>query len=149
MKITKKTRRRTPVFAPVFVLALMVGLVLAGCSLDPGPPPDPGPGPSPGPVANPFLGTWTGYDEEGNVGRLVFSDLIVTMTGTGRETIDGPEGIGGTTTIYTFTYTYTYIYNGNMATIFDGGIPVGTATVSGNTLTVVSNVDGSILILYR
>ena len=39
MKITKKTRWQLPIFAQVFMLALVASLILANCELDPGPGP--------------------------------------------------------------------------------------------------------------
>ena len=44
MKVTKKTIRRIPVFALVFVLGLTASLVLSGCELDPGSGPNGGGG---------------------------------------------------------------------------------------------------------
>ena len=99
------------VFIGLFVvLALVFGLVLAGCS------PDPGGG-------NPFVGTWTGYDLEYNVVRAVVDQSTWTWSYPAYPQWGVLRG--------------TYTYSGNTGTFFDEiGNVLGTATVSGNTMTM-------------
>ena len=97
------------VFIGLFVvLALVFGLVLAGCS------PDPGGG-------NPFVGTWTGYDTDFNVVRVFADQSTWTLSYPAYPQWGISRG--------------TYTYSGNTGTFFMDGIVVGTGNVSGNTMT--------------
>ena len=108
MKARKKTRRGILVFALLVTLALGTSVILTSC-LDPG---DDG---------NPFVGTWTGYDQNYNRIRIVVDQSTWTASWP-----DYPSGYD----------TGTYTYSGNMATMFRNGIAIGTSTLSGNTDTV-------------
>ena len=110
------------VFIGLFVvLALIFGLVLSGCS------PDPGGG-------NPCVGTWTGYDLDFNIVRAVLDDSTWTWSYPGNPQWGYATG--------------TYTYSGNMGTFFDvSGIAMGTFTVSGNTMTL--NQFGYTIILSK
>jgi hypothetical protein len=68
------------------------------------------------PSANPFFGTWTGTDADGDNVRIFITASTWTMTSV----------IG----------TATYTYSGNTATISIDGKIVGTGTLSGGKLTV-------------
>jgi len=77
----------------------------------------------PGGPTNPFLGTWNGWDKDGD-------DLTIIFTATGWSWfwVDTPSDI--VSGIYT--------YNGNTATLLYDDIELATATISGSTLTVTS-----------
>ena len=106
MKISMKAKN---VLIGLFVvLALVSGLVLAGC--------DPGGSPS-----NPFIGTWTGYDPNFDVMRVVIDQSTWTLSYPSYPQWGVDTG--------------TYTYSGNAATLFFDGVAIGTATVSGKTMT--------------
>ena len=78
-----------------------------------------------GTASNPFQGTWTGYDREGNRVRLYVGDADWTMTLVG----------------YSYALVGSYSRNGNSATLYYDGYNFGSASVSGNSLTLyVSSV---------
>ena len=96
------------------VFALTLGLVLAGCIPDSG---DDG---------NQFVGTWTGYDPNFDVVRVVLDSTTWTLSWP-----DYPQrGVQAGT----------YTYSGNTITFFQSGVAMGTGNVSGNTGTV--NITG-------
>jgi len=100
------------------MLALVLGLALAGCGDDGGPTGGGGGG-------NPFVGTWNGYDTDGDRIRVTIDSSTWRFQG-----IDYSASASGT-----------YTYNGNSATFYSSGSNVGSASVSGNTLYVyVSSV---------
>ena len=108
------------VFIGLFVvLALVSGLVLAVCS------PDPGGG-------NPFVGTWIGYDPDGNVMRVVVDGSTWTTSWPAYPQWGVVTG--------------TYTYSGNMGTFFQNGIAWGTGTVSGNTVTFTATGWGTMIL---
>ena len=119
MKVTNKTRRRILAFALVFVLTLATGLVLASCDND-------------GSASNPFIGTWTGYDPDGYVLRVVVDGSSMTSSWPGNPQFGISTG--------------TYTYSGNTATLFQYGVAIGTATVSGNTMTIVATGVGTMVL---
>ena len=71
---------------------------------------------------NPFVGTWNGSDGDGDAIRLVVTSSTWTVSWPGNPEWGTESG--------------TYTYSGNTATLSMAGEGVvGTATVSGNTMT--------------
>jgi hypothetical protein len=111
--------KRKGLFWGMAVLVLTFGLVWAGCSGH-----SPGAGLGDGDGTNPFIGSWSG-----------------TATFYGQT---APATIAVTDSTWSFNVpaapmyeTGTYTYSGNTATLRDASnLAVGTATVSGSTLTV-------------
>ena len=85
------------------VLALIFGLVLAGCKLDP----DDG--------GNPFVGTWKGYNESIPLTIVCAQSTWTASVPPGYVIIFGDSG--------------TYTYSGNTATFFVDGIVAATGTL--------------------
>ena len=106
----------------IAALAFVVSLVLAGCSLDSG-------GGNPG--GNPFIGTWSGYNPEGFVIRVVIDSSTWTLSFPGYPQA-GETG--------------TYTYSGNTITLFQGGVAMGTGTVSGKTGTITVTGVGTMVL---
>jgi len=75
--------------------------------------------------SNPFVGTWSGYDWEGDIMKVVMSDSTWTISYPDYPSYVTPIGNSGT-----------YTRNGNNATLYNSyGYSVGNATVSGNNVT--------------
>ena len=70
--------------------------------------------------SNPFAGTWTGRDRAGDRTRLYVDDTNWTITWDD----------------YYDTYSGSYSRNGNQATLYWEGSNYGSASVSGNSLTL-------------
>jgi len=83
---------------------------------------------------NPFIGNWSGtlsyesFDEGGNLSGVFDTHMNVTVTETAWTATDpdtsSPMSAG------------TYTYSGNTATVIQNGETLGTASVSGNKMTV-------------
>ena len=74
-----------------------------------------------GTTSNPFEGTWTGYDTAQDSVRFVV----------------GPSNWAISWFDYSGSLEGTYVHTGNSATLYDTrGLNIGTATISGNTLTL-------------
>jgi hypothetical protein len=98
-------------------LLLVFGLILTGCK-DDGGDPDPAPAPS-----NPFVGTWNGTAHDGynsSPATIIVTDS--TWNFICQEISMNESG--------------SYTYSGNSATLNQGGSVFGSATISGNTLSV-------------
>ena len=96
----------------VFIVGIMLVFTLSGCDN----------GIGGGGSSNPFLGTWNGFDQNGDLIRFVVTGSTWTLSwpnfpGWGSET-------------------GTYTHSGNSGTFFQHGVVIGTATVSGNIMTV-------------
>ena len=125
MKVTKKTRWGKSALMLVFVLALLVGLVLAGC-LDPGSDSSSG--------GNPFVGTWYGFFDGDRI-RVVVDETTWTMSWTDYSWWGNETG--------------TYMHSGNTATFYQDGYAIGMATVTGNSITANSSEFSGTVILTK
>jgi hypothetical protein len=72
--------------------------------------------------SNPFIGTWHGFDPDGYGIRVVITSSNWTLTRPDYPWRGSDTG--------------TYTNSGNEATFFQQGIIFGTATISGNVMTV-------------
>ena len=107
----------------IIALLAVLGFLMAACDLDEG-------------GGNPFVRTWNGVDTDGDAIRIVFTDSTWTSSYPGYPEWGTESG--------------TYTRDGKTATLYSGflssayGNSLGTATVSGGTLTVTRTVGGTI-----
>jgi len=111
----EKLMANRKIWLGILVMVLVFGMTVVGCDNGSGNSGSDG-------NDNPFIGTWTGTDVDGDLVTLVCTASTWILT-----------------TDYGLNETGTYTYSGNTATIRQGSTTLGTATLSGSTLTVTGS----------
>jgi len=82
--------------------------------------------------SNPFLGTWSGADADGDIAKVVVTSSNWTITWPNNPEYGSLTG--------------TYTYSGNTAALKIDGDTWGSATVSGNVMTITATTWGTFVL---